>query len=190
MSTRISQSFLKGRQSGHAIDTFEATPTPLYFRVDIYGRRVGCIIHFQMTQCTGRGDYAPLCSSQHPTKGLMIAQLGKNQGVYQSESLNPKSIRSPQLLHCLAKMMGPKLVKKTRYIVIKYIVHNGWVKYLTNIDLNELVTCSNPLLLYSSFCLLQSTTNTFSSFLKQNLPLTSFNYYHFWSPWRRYSLNF
>ena len=51
-------------------------------------------------------------------------------------------------------MMGPKLVKKTRYIVIKYIVHNGWVKYLTNIDLNELVTCSNPLLLYSSFCLL------------------------------------
>ena len=63
-------------------------------------------------------------------------------------------------------MMGPKLVKKTRYIVIKYIVHNGWVKYLTNIDLNELITCSNPLLLYSSFCLLLSTTNTFSSFLK------------------------
>ena len=159
MSTRISQSFLKGRQSGHAIDTFEATPTPLYFRVDIYGRRMGCIIHFQMTQCTGRGDYAPLCSSQ---------------------PLELQHYQVPQLLYCLAKM-GPKLVKKTRYMVIKYIVHNGWVKYLTNIDLNELVTCSNPLLLYSSFCLLQSTTNTFSSFLKQNLPLTSFNYYHFWS---------
>ena len=62
-------------------------------------------------------------------------------------------------------MMGPKLVKKTRYIVIKYIVHNGWVKYLTNIDLNELVTCSNDLLLYSNSCLLKSITNTFIFFL-------------------------
>ena len=38
MSTRIFQSFQKGRYPGHAINTFEATPTPLFLRVDIYGQ--------------------------------------------------------------------------------------------------------------------------------------------------------